>query len=365
MEGATPEKPWFAGPFRPERSLRFWLIAAALLALLAVGTGALATVTTRGHVADTTSELNDHLRPAQSAAQRLLTAYVDEETGQRGFVLTGEESFLQPYHQGVRRAAVIEDQLAVMLREKPRALAILDQINAASRVWLRHAARDIIKVRAHGTDAVDDVARQRLDKRLFDALRDRLDALNAEVESMVGTQLDRLSSAQHDVEVAMVVAMVLAGLALVMTVALLHFALTRSLARLVDQLTAVSRGDYDRRIHASGPEEVRRIASAAETMRVSIVDRSAELVSAQHELSVQSERQRVASDLHDTTIQRLFGLGLKLSALASQRTELAGTLNALIDEADEIIRELRQMIFEMDRVAAPAAEGSESSRSQA
>ena len=151
--------------------------------------------------------------------------------------------------------------------------------------------------------------------------------------------------------------MVLAGLALAATVALLHFALTRPLGRLTGQLGAVSGGEYDRRIDASGPQEIRQIAEAAESMRMSIVDRSADLVAAQHELSVQTERQRVAADLHDTTIQRLFGLGLKLSALASQRAELAATLNALIDEADEIIRELRRMIFQMneDEIRAKAA----------
>src|SRR6478672_4568094 len=100
-------------------------------------------------------------------------------------------------------------------------------------------------------------------------------------------------------------------------------------------------------------------------MRISIVDRSAELVAAQHELSVQSERQRVAADLHDTTIQRLFGLGLKLSALASQRTELQGTLNALIDEADEIIRQLRQMIFEMNGDTSRSGEDTAPTRSPA
>ena len=375
MQGATPSKPVPGepvpdepepgAPFRPERSLRFWLIAAAVLALVAVGAGAAATVVIRGHVADTTSELNDHLRPAQTEAQRLLTAYVDEETGQRGFVLTGDETFLQPYHAGVRRAAAIEQRLTVMLRYKPQARAHLHQVRAAARIWRSHAAKDIREIRSGRAASVHTVAHQRLDKRLFDSLRDRLDALNVEVDRMVGAQLARLSSAQHEVEVAMVVAMVLAGLALVTTVALLHFALTRPLGRLVDQLGAVSRGDYDRAIEASSPEEVRRIAEAAETMRVSVVDRSAELVSAQHQLSVQNERQRVAADLHDTTIQRLFALGLKLSALASQRAELAGTLNALIDEADEIIRELRQTIFEMNGDVTRAGEEPAPTRSPA
>lgn len=357
MAGTTREEHPPDAPFRTVRSLRFWLIAAAVLALLAVGNGAVATIVTRGQVHDSTTVLNDHLRPAQTAAQRLLTAYVDEETGQRGFVLTGKDSFLQPYRLGVRRAADLEEQLEDLLHGRAGALTLLADVKAAAVDWRTHVEAEIATVRARGPEAVHGEARQRNDKAVFDALRDRLDALQIEMEKLVGDEVERLGAAQRDVELAMILAMVLASLALASTVALLHFALTRPLGRLMGQLEAVSTGEYDRRIDASGPEEVRLMAEAAETMRMSIVDRSAELVAAQHELSVHTERQRVAADLHDTTIQRLFGLGLKLSALASQRVELAGTLNSLIDEADGIIRELRQMIFEMneDAIRANAA----------
>lgn len=356
MEGTTREERRATG-FRPARSLRLWLIAAAVLALLAVGTGAVATVVTRGKVHDSTAELNDHLRPAQSAAQRLVTAYVDEETGQRGFILTGRDAFLQPYRVGVRRAAALEDELTRLLAGRREVLTLLADVKSAGVTWRVHALHEIQAVRHQGTESVHNVARQRKDKVVFDSLRDRLDALQRQMEVLVGEEVARLGAAQRQVEVAMQVAMVLAGLALAATVALLHFALTRPLSRLTGQLGAVAGGEYDRRIDASGPQEIREIAEAAESMRMSIVDRSADLVAAQHELSVQTERQRVAADLHDTTIQRLFGLGLKLSALASQRTELASTLNALIDEADEIIRELRRMIFQMneDEIRARAA----------
>jgi CHASE3 domain sensor protein len=357
VAGTTREEHPPDAPFRPVRSLRLWLIAAAVLALLAVGNGAAATFVTRGQVHDSTTVLNEHLRPAQTAAQRLLTAYVDEETGQRGFVLTGKESFLEPYRVGVRRAAALEAELSDLLGGRAGALTLLADVKSAAVDWRTHVEAEIATVRARGPEAVRNEARQRQDKAVFDALRQRLDALQVEMEKLVGDEVARLGAAQRNVELAMMVAVVLALLAVASTVTLVHFALTRPLGRLVGQLEAVSSGEYDRRIDASGPEEVRLMAEAAETMRMSVVDRSAELVAAQHELSVHTERQRVAADLHDTTIQRLFGLGLKLSALASQRTELAGTLNSLIDEADAIIRELRQMIFEMneDAIRAKAA----------
>jgi CHASE3 domain sensor protein len=340
-------------------SLRLWLLAAAVLAVLAVGTGAVATFATRDVVRHATDELTGRLRPAQTATQQLLTAYVDEESGQRGFVLTGDERFLAPYRTGEVQVRRLEARLAQQLSVDPQAQALLREVVAAGDTWQRNVVEEIGQVKQHGPGAARDVRVQRQEKVIFDRLRARLDALRLEVNRLVDNEVSRLSTAQSQVDTAMVVALGLSISALAGTVALLWLALTRPLRLLLQRLDSVAGGEYDRSIDVAGPEEISRIAEAAETMRVSIVDRSAALAAAQHELGVQNERQRLAADLHDTTIQRIFGLGLKLSAVASQRAELATTLNALIEEADEIIRELRRMIFELesgtDRAPASAA----------
>ena len=63
------------------------------------------------------------------------------------------------------------------------------------------------------------------------------------------------------------------------------------------------------------------------------------------------ERNRLARDLHDSVIQRLFAVGLSLQAtLMAQLPELAdGQINLAIDELDETIREIRTTIFEITR----------------
>ena len=333
---------------RPMWSLRLWLLAAAVLAVLAVGTGAVATFATRGVVRDSTDQLTDRLRPAQTATQQLLTAYVDEETGQRGFILTGDDRFLAPYRVGEVQARRLEARLAEQLSVNPEAQALLREVVAAGDTWQRHVVQEIGKVKARGPGVARDVGVERQERVIFDRLRARLDALRLEVNRLVDDEVGRLSAAQNQVDTATVIALGLSISALAGTVGLLWLALTRPLRLLLERLDAVAGGEYERSIDVRGPEEISRIAEAAETMRESIVDRSTALAAAQHELGVQNERQRLAADLHDTTIQRLFALGLKLSAVASQRTELAGTLNALIEEADEIIRQLRRMIFELE-----------------
>jgi PAS domain S-box-containing protein len=63
-------------------------------------------------------------------------------------------------------------------------------------------------------------------------------------------------------------------------------------------------------------------------------------------LSLADERERIARDLHDTVLQRLFGLGLELQALALRaQAGIAERVEEAVDEIDLIIREIRTAVF--------------------
>jgi PAS domain S-box-containing protein len=67
---------------------------------------------------------------------------------------------------------------------------------------------------------------------------------------------------------------------------------------------------------------------------------------AEQVLVVANDRERIARDLHDTVIQRLFGAGLQLQASmtgADERTR--ERLQGTVDDLDETIKELRSAIF--------------------
>lgn len=72
------------------------------------------------------------------------------------------------------------------------------------------------------------------------------------------------------------------------------------------------------------------------------------------ELDVVEDRSRIARDLHDTVIQRLFATGLSLQSaahLAGPIPEVATRIHAAIDELDLVVREVRESIFELHAVA--------------
>ncbi len=69
---------------------------------------------------------------------------------------------------------------------------------------------------------------------------------------------------------------------------------------------------------------------------------------AEQRVVLAEERERIARDLHDTVIQRLFGTGLSLQAAAAMADEpVRGRVDSAIDELDATILDLRTTIFSL------------------
>ena len=94
-------------------------------------------------------------------------------------------------------------------------------------------------------------------------------------------------------------------------------------------------------------EERELLASFADQAGLAL-DR-AQAVSDRQELAVISDRERIARDLHDVVIQRLFATGLQLQGIASLAgdSELATRLDLAVDDLDKTIKAIRGTIFEL------------------
>jgi len=68
------------------------------------------------------------------------------------------------------------------------------------------------------------------------------------------------------------------------------------------------------------------------------------------ELVLLEDRDRIARDLHDTVIQRLFALGLSLQGAArlAHRPEVTERIDEAVDELDSVIRQIRGTIFALE-----------------
>ena len=72
------------------------------------------------------------------------------------------------------------------------------------------------------------------------------------------------------------------------------------------------------------------------------------------DLALVEDRERIAADLHDTVIQRLFATGLALeSTMHLAPPELAARIESAVGELDDTIRQIRSAIFSLQAPRVP------------
>ncbi|HEX2038259.1 MAG TPA: GAF domain-containing sensor histidine kinase [Acidimicrobiales bacterium] len=74
------------------------------------------------------------------------------------------------------------------------------------------------------------------------------------------------------------------------------------------------------------------------------------------ELALLEDRERIARDLHDTVVQRLFATGLSLQGAArlSQRPEVTSRIQEAVEDLDATVKQIRSAIFGLEGPRAGA-----------
>ncbi|QLY33092.1 GAF domain-containing protein [Nocardia huaxiensis] len=102
--------------------------------------------------------------------------------------------------------------------------------------------------------------------------------------------------------------------------------------------------------------------AAAFTEQVAVAIRLARAQQRMRELDILTDRDRIARDLHDHVIQRLFAAGLSLQTTISRAhsPEVRQRLSDVIDELQDVVHEIRTSILDLHTTHAwPASAGSD------
>ncbi|WP_338166730.1 response regulator [Vibrio sp. 10N] len=94
----------------------------------------------------------EHTHKAIARAQELLTMVVDMEAGKRGFLITGDEVFLEPFTWSTPVWNEKINTLAEQVSDNPPQVEILWEVDALHKLWLQEAATEEIEQRRAVTE---------------------------------------------------------------------------------------------------------------------------------------------------------------------------------------------------------------------
>ncbi|WP_327330284.1 ATP-binding protein [Streptomyces sp. NBC_01201] len=252
------------GSVRDGWTTRGWLGAgsAAVLVLLLVLTGG--GVWVLAHATDVNKRLTDRWSPALIASVRMESALINQETGIRGYGMTGKREFLEPYQDGVAQEGTAAQELARLTEGDERATADLARVREDSERWQTTTARPVSEA-AEPTAS----AQQRTEsgKAAFDALRASLTEQQNNIEAERDRARDDLQAARtlRNTVFTAIACVVLALIALAF--AGLRRGVQLPLDRLRTDVREIADGRFGHTIAASGPADLRALARDVDGMR--------------------------------------------------------------------------------------------------
>jgi CHASE3 domain sensor protein len=184
-----------------------------------------------------------HTTDILETLQQAMDALVDQETGVRGYLIAGDEKFLDPYRNGSNAFTAAIQKAKDLTRDNPTQQSRLDELNELAKNWRAIAEREIALMAKPET---------REDARALEsstAGKTAMDLIRVKVDEIDGVERDLLAKREVVQKQAFATAYtmtIVGGIASLIIAILMGVLLTRGIAvpiaRMTRAMTALAKG---------------------------------------------------------------------------------------------------------------------------
>ncbi len=323
--------------------------------MLAVGLGVNGVVYWKSSEIRQAVNWSDHTIQVIDATNHALAGMVDQETGYRGFLLSGDSKFLGPYQRGWDGFDANWRQAKALTADNPAQQERLDAIHRLAEAWHVGVAEKGIALMAHAETR--EAARQ---TEIAGAGKEAMDGLRAKVAEVIGTEnalMQTRRTAQNaafETTTQMILLGILANLLIAAGIAVL---LIRTVARPVTRVSG-KLAELANPIETGRRDEVGQIQGTALAVEQAFRDISEVLAAA----SIGDFSKPLSKDyggLSSEVQANLRAMTANLRAIADVATAIAGgdlTVEAKrLSDKDGLGIALEQMLTRLRAVVAEAS----------
>jgi methyl-accepting chemotaxis protein len=281
---------------------------------------------------------------------------VDMETGTRGFVITGDDAFLEPYNVGRTVSAVTIAQTLALVSDNPGQEQRMQAIAAAVQDWQRQHLEPTIQARRGGADQAVALVASGRGKAMLDQIRRQQDDFAATEQTLLVQRAQDEDGATRRLQF-----LVVGGTALAALLGLAGSLLSaRSIAQRVGSVArgaaAIANGDLGRTIPTvDSGDEIDALGASFNAMTDSLRQALSTKVEKESLESVLRERQTASAQLASTASQILGSV----NELGATTNEQAAAITQTTATVDEVTATSQQVLRQANGVASMATQASE------
>ncbi|MCW2240534.1 methyl-accepting chemotaxis protein [Azospirillum canadense] len=272
-------------------------------------------------------------------ASRLMAAMVDQETGLRGFLLTADAAFLEPYTGGL---AAFETAFATLKRltgDNPGQQARLDRLKAAAERWRTEIAEAEIALMRQpgGREAAARLVASGVSKTHMDAIRKLVAEIDAVERGLLGAR-----RADEEAAFNTAYSTILVGGLLTLAVAglmglLLRRTISGGIIALTGCMTRLASGDRTGAIPGVGRgDEIGAMAEAVAVFQRNALEAERLAAARRAEEAAKARRVERLDELMRGFEGAITGVVQSLAGSATQMQQAAGTLTRTADTGTQL-----------------------------
>jgi signal transduction histidine kinase len=243
-----------------------------------------------------------HTTAVLETLQKAMDAIVDQETGVRGYLITGDEKFLEPYHRGGDAYTAAIQKITDLTSDNPAQQSRLEELNHLAKKWrLGIAEREIaLMVKPETREDARALEGSTAGKTAMDLIRAKVD----EIDRVERDLLAKRDATQEQAFATAYTMAILGGTASLVIATLMGVLLTRGIAvpitRMTSAMTTLAKGDTTVEVPGVGRrDETGAMAAAVQVFKDSIIERERAQAELAHVNRVTTMGQLTASIAHE------------------------------------------------------------------
>ncbi|WP_156456655.1 CHASE3 domain-containing protein [Bradyrhizobium sp. CCH5-F6] len=243
-------------------------VSAVFVAICLVVAGSTGAIYNSLSVMNSTARMTVHTYEVLEQLSSLVSAMVNQETGVRGYLVSGDAGFLGPYEAGQKQFQAAAAKVGSLTSDNAKQQKRLDQVKAFANDWATNIAqREIALMKDPATQAkARELEASGAGKKAMDGLRAVVQEMDAEERSLLTVRAAAAEAASGNATLSMLIGGLVTLLLSLVGAFGVAFAVTRPIQRITTEMGILAKGDTS--VVVSGTERKDEIGAMAQAVQV-------------------------------------------------------------------------------------------------
>ncbi len=223
--------------------------------------------------------VSQHDIEVNDLANKIQKNILEMETGMRGYVIAGDEEYLESYHLGNRSWQDNYNKLHSLLEENGSQQRHLEKINPMILNWVTNSGEYVINQKnENNVSALNEFFEKKTGKTHMDEIRTQFDSFLANEKKLTAERIDRLNESNRNLIITLYAIIISVTVITISTAFILSNSIVNTITQVVKTIKDITDSESDldltTRIEVKAHDETQELAGAMNNLLSSLEKQS-------------------------------------------------------------------------------------------